>query len=55
MEVYGSGGGGIGFVYSDYIKVTGNTVYNTSSTSGYQESGISVWHLRLAPSRDSGI
>jgi parallel beta-helix repeat protein len=44
--VHDSGGGGIGLIYSDYLTISGNTVYNTSGRSAYQESGISIWHPR---------
>jgi serralysin len=41
--IHGSGGGGVGFEHTDYFTVIGNTVYNTSRTSPYQESGISIY------------
>jgi parallel beta-helix repeat protein len=41
--VYGVGGGGIAFNYSNHAEVIGNTVWGTSAWSPYQTSGISTY------------
>lgn len=43
-EVHGCGGGGIYANDSDYLVFDGNTVYNTSHSSSFGNSGISIYH-----------
>jgi len=43
-HVYNMAGGGIGFEKTDYIRVEGNRVHDTSNWTIYANSGISVWH-----------
>jgi hypothetical protein len=38
-------GGGVGAMWSDYITISGNTIYNTSYYSIYGDSGISTGEL----------
>jgi hypothetical protein len=37
------GGGGIGTAWSDYVTISGNTIYNSAWYSIYGASGISTW------------
>jgi hypothetical protein len=41
--VYACGGGGIGTAWSDYVTISGNTIYDTSWYSIYGSSAISTW------------
>ncbi len=43
MHVHDFGGGGINLNQNDYFTIWKNVVHDTSKTSPYQESGISVW------------
>ncbi len=43
-----SGGGGILAIHTDYIRFEGNTVYKTSTTSPYYESGMSLWEAQAS-------
>jgi parallel beta-helix repeat protein len=42
-RIYKCGGGGIGSVYSDYLTISGNTVYNCGYYAPYACSGISIY------------
>jgi len=37
------GGGGVGTAWSDYVTISGNTIYNSAWYSIYGASGISTW------------
>jgi hypothetical protein len=41
--VYACGGGGIGTAWSDYVTISGNTIYDSAWYSIYGASGISTW------------
>lgn len=45
-KVYNCPGGGIGAIYSDYITITGNLVYNCGFYAPYANSGISVYQAK---------
>jgi hypothetical protein len=41
--VWACGGGGVGTAWSDYVTISGNTIYNSAWYSIYGASGISTW------------
>jgi hypothetical protein len=41
--IYGCGGGGIGTAWSDYVTISGNTIYDSAWYSIYGSSAISTW------------
>ncbi len=43
MHIHDFAGGGIGLSNNDYFTIWKNVVHDTSKSSPYQESGISVW------------
>ncbi len=43
MHIHDVGGGGVSLNSNDYFTIWNNVVHDTSRTSAYQESGISVW------------
>lgn len=43
-----SGGAGLSAIHADYVRFEGNTVYKSSATSPYGDSGIDLWEAQAS-------